>query len=72
MQRHVGQSFPVLVENDVNIINEQPVRFGYSPNYLRTAIPVSNDTPCANSIMLAHAKHYDAATAILLAETVEN
>ena len=72
MQRYVGQSFHVLVENDVNVINKQPVRFGYSPNYLRTAIPVSNNTPCANSIMLAHAKHYDAATAILLAETVEN
>ena len=72
MQRHVGRSFPVLVENDVNVINEQQVRLGYSPNYLRTAIPVSNDSPCANSIIPAHAKHYDATAGILLAEASGN
>ena len=69
MQQHVGRSFPVLLENGVNVINGQRVRFGYSPNYLRTATPVSNDSPCANSIVPAHAKHYDATAEILLAET---
>ena len=68
MQRHVGHYFPVLVENDIGVINEQPVRYGYSPNYLRTAIPISGDSPSANSIMTAHVKHYNAATATLMAE----
>ena len=68
VKRYAGQSFPVLVENNVEIINEQPVRLGYSPNYLRTAIPISADAPYANSIMLAQVKHYDPARALLIAE----
>lgn len=67
MQRHTGQSFPVLVENDVGIIGEQPVRFGYSPNYLRIAIPCSGVYPVANSIMMAQVEDYDPETSTLMA-----
>ena len=68
MGRYIDHSFPVLVENDVGVINELPVRFGYSPNYLRTAIPVSGNSTDANNIVTAHVKHYDTATATLMAD----
>ena len=67
MRRHIGRSFPVLVENDVGVINEQPVRFGYLPNYLRVAIPFSNGFPAANSIMMTLAESYEPVTATLVA-----
>lgn len=67
MRRHIGRSFPVLVENDVGVINEQPVRFGYSPNYLRVAIPFSDGLPAANSIMMTQAENYEPVTATLIA-----
>lgn len=67
MRRHIGRSFPVLVENDVGVINEQPVRFGYLPNYLRVAIPFSGGFPAANSIMMTQAESYEPVTATLVA-----
>ena len=67
MQRHVGRSLPILVESDVGAMNGQPVRYGYSPNYLRVAIPVSGEFPPANSIVTVQAEYYDPVTATLLA-----
>ena len=70
MQRHEGRSFPVLVESDVGVINEQPVRFGYSPNYLRVAIPLSGDSPAANSIVRVQAEYLDPVTSTLMATAI--
>ena len=67
MRGHVGHSFPILVENDAGIVNQQPVRFGYSPNYLRTAVPVSGDFPVTNSVVTAHVNYYEPTTATLMA-----
>ena len=67
MRRHEGRSFPVLVESDVGVINERPAHYGYTPNYLRVAIPVSGGSPAANSIVTAQADHYDPVTATLVA-----
>ena len=67
MRRHEGRRFPVLVESDVGVMNERPVRYGYSPNYLRVAIPVSGNFPAANSIVAAQAEYYDPVTATLVA-----
>ena len=68
MRRHLGQSFPVLVESDTGIINGQPVHFGYSPNYLRTAIPAPAGSPCVNRVIKVDVKHYDEASAMLMVE----
>ena len=67
MRRHEGRSFPVLVESDVGVIDERPAHYGYTPNYLRVAIPVSGGSPAANSIVTAQADHYDPVTATLVA-----
>ena len=66
MRRYLGHSFPVLVENDVEIVNGQPVRLGYSPNYLRVAIPVSGGFPAPNTMMTAHVERYDPDTTLLM------
>ena len=63
----MGRSLPILVESDVGAMNGQPVRYGYSPNYLRVAIPVSGEFPPANSIVTVQAEYYDPVTATLLA-----
>ena len=70
MRRHERRSFPVLVESDAGLINDQPVHYGYSPNYLRVAIPVSGGFPVANSIVTAQAEYYDPVTATLVAGQV--
>ncbi len=67
MRRHEGRCFPVLVESDAGVMNERPVRYGYSPNYLRVAIPVSGNFPAANSIVTAQAEYYDPVAATLMA-----
>lgn len=67
MRRHEGRCFPVLVESDAGVMNERPVRYGYSPNYLRVAIPVSGNFPAVNSIVTAQAEYYDPVTATLMA-----
>ena len=68
MRRYRGQSFKVLVENDTGEINGKEARFGYSPNYLRTAIMVSG-APCRrNSIVTAHVREYDKSSGTLVAD----
>ena len=64
-----GRSFQVLVENGTGELDGQPVRFGYSPNYLRTAITVSDTGPRPNSIVTALARQYHEDSATLVAET---
>ncbi len=65
MRRHLGQRFEVLVESDIGELNGHPIRFGYSPNYLRTAIPVSGPAPYPNSIITVQAEGYDEGSATL-------
>ncbi len=67
MKRYTGCSFPVLVESATGVINTQEVRFGYSPNYLRVAIPAADATAQPNTIKTVHAERYDEASATLLA-----
>ena len=69
MKRYAGRSFPVLVESDTGAINDQTVRFGYSPNYLRVAIPVADGAAYPNTIKTVHIERYDEAAAILIAST---
>lgn len=68
MRQFRGRSFKVLVENDTGEIKGRAMRFGYSPNYLRTAIPVAGDPPVPNSIITVTARHYDEASSTLVAE----
>ncbi len=58
MRQHLGQRCEVLVENDAGRINGQQVYFGYSPNYLRTAIPRSGKVPRPNSIIEVQLRDY--------------
>ena len=68
MRRYPGRNFRVLVENDTEELNGEQVRFGYSPNYLRTAIKVSGASPCPNSIVTAQVREYDESSGTLAAE----
>ena len=67
-QRFLGRDFKVLVESDSGEINGQAVRFGYTPNYLRTALPVSGALPRSNSIVTARIRQYHEGSAALLAK----
>ncbi len=71
MSRYAGQSFPVLVENNTGVINDQPVRFGYSPNYLRVAIPVAGGDLHGNTIKTVHIDYYDKNSATLMAQPMK-
>ena len=67
-RRFTGRDFKVLVESDTGEVNGQEVRFGYTPNYLRTALPVSGDFPRSNSIVTARIEDYDERCATLVAQ----
>ena len=69
MQGFQGRSFKVLVENDTGELDGQAVRFGYSPNYLRTALPVAGADPRPNSIVTAFVRQYHEDSATLVADT---
>ena len=66
MRQQLGQRFEVLTENEVGRINGQQVYLGYSPNYLRTAIPVSDVAPRPNSIITVQARSYHESSATLV------
>ena len=67
-RRWVGRSFPVLVESATGEINGVAMRFGYSPNYLRAALPATGaKAPRANEIATARAVDYNEAANILVA-----
>ena len=66
--RFMGRDFEVLVESDTGEINGREVRFGYTPNYLRTAIPVSGAFPRSNSIVRVRIGEYDERCATLVAQ----
>ena len=68
MRQYLGQDVEVLVESDTGEINGQEARFGYTPNYLRTALPVSGASPRPNSIVTARAEKYDEQHAALVAQ----
>ena len=68
MRRYPGRNFKVLVENDTEELNGKQVRFGYSPNYLRTTIRVAGASPHPNSIVSAHVREYDESSGTLVAE----
>ena len=68
MQGFQDRSFEVLVENDTGELDGQAVRFGYSPNYMRTALPVSGAYPRPNSIVTAFARQYHEGSATLVAD----
>ena len=68
MQRFLGRSFEVLVESDTGNLDGQAVRFGYSPNYMRTALPVSGADPRPNSIVTAFVRQYHEGGATLVAD----
>ena len=68
MNQHSGRRYQVLVESDVGELNGQMVRFGYSPNYLRTAIPITGAGPGPNSIVTALIRRYDERGATLIAD----
>ena len=68
MRRFVGRNVEVLVENDTGELNGRKMRFGYSPNYLRTAIPVAGDPPVPNTIIRVHVGRYDETSSTLVAE----
>ncbi len=67
MRQQLGRRFAVLVENDTGELNGQQVYFGYSPNYLRCAIPASGNAPRPNSIIEVQAEDYAARNAVLIA-----
>lgn len=67
-RRWVGRSFPVLVESATGEINGVAMRFGYSPNYLRAALPATGaKAPRPNEIATARAVDYNEAANILVA-----
>ena len=72
MRQYLGRDVEVLVESDTGEINGQRVRFGYTPNYLRAAIPVSGASPRPNSIVAARAGKYDEQHATLVAQARVN
>ena len=53
MRRFRGRELEILVENDTGELDGQRVGFGYSANYLRTAITVSGSEPRPNEIVTA-------------------
>ena len=71
-QRFLGRDLKVLVESDTAEINGQELRLGYTPNYLRTAIPVSGASPRPNSIVTVRVGNYDERRATLVAQTQVN
>ena len=71
MRQHLGQRLDLLVENDVGEINGQKVRFGYTPNYLRTAIPL-DPALRPNRIITVQAGDYDRHSATLLGAEVKD
>ena len=68
MRRLQGRNFEILVENDTGELDGQAVRFGYSPNYLRTAIAVAGAAPRPNSIVTALVRQYHEGSATLVAD----
>ena len=72
MRRLQGRRFKVLVESDTGELDGQAVRFGYSPNYLRTAIAVSGAGPRPNSIVTALVRQYHEGSATLVADACIN
>ena len=68
-RRFTGRDLKVLVESDTGEINGRAVRFGYTPNYLRTALPVSGPFPRSNSIVEVRIGEYDERCATLVAQT---
>ena len=67
-RRFPGRDFKVLVESDTGEINGQRVRFGYTPNYLRTALPISGAFPRSNSIVTVRIEEYDERCSALVAQ----
>ena len=67
-RRFTGRDLKVLVESDTGEINGREVRFGYTPNYLRTALPVSGPFPRSNSIVTVRMGEYDERCATLVAQ----
>ena len=67
-RRFTGRDLKVLVESDTGEINGREVRFGYTPNYLRTALPVSAPFPYSNSIVTVRIGEYDERYATLVAQ----
>ena len=68
MRGYVGRRFEILVESNTGEINGKKVRFGYSPNYLRTAIAVSGESHRPNSIMTVLVKQYNESAGALVAD----
>lgn len=67
-RRWVGRSFPVLVESATGAIDGAAMRFGYSPNYLRAALPAAGaNAPRPNEIATARAVDYNEAAGVLVA-----
>ena len=67
-RRWVGRSFPVLVESAKGEIDGAAMRFGYSPNYLRTALPATGaKAPRPNEIAIARVVDYNEAANVLVA-----
>ena len=72
LRQHLGQRLDVLVENDAGEINSQKVHFGYTPNYLRTAIHLSDPPPHPNTIITVQVSEYDEHSATLLGTEVRD
>ena len=72
LRQHLGQRLDVLVENDVGEINGQKVYFGYTPNYLRAAIPLSDPTLRPNRIITVQTMDYDEHGTTLLGTEVRD
>ena len=67
-RRWVGRSFPVLVEDATGEINGAAMRFGYSPNYLRVALPATGTkAPRPNEIAATRVVDYNEAAGVLVA-----
>lgn len=67
-RRWVGRSFPVLVESVAGAIDGAAMRFGYSPNYLRVALPATGaKAPRPNEIATARVVDYNEAAGVLVA-----
>ena len=67
-RRFTGRDAEVLVESDTGEVNGQAARFGYTPNYLRTALPVRGALPRPNSMVTVRIGDYDERSATLLAQ----
>ncbi len=67
---HIGHTLPVLIENDTGHVDGQTAQFGYSPNYLRVAVPVAIPNQHVNNIKPVRINSYDEGRALLVADGI--